>query len=344
MKSAFFKLFTFAAVMLTAMLLFAAGGPAVPLPTFDDHSALPFIGIAGMIINKANLSALFTGIKTAFNTGFRDAKAMWQTVATLVPSTTSDEKYGWLGQFPRLREWVGDRYVKSLAAHDYSIKNKTYEATVGIPRENIEDDQYGVYAPLYQEMGHAAATHPDELVFALLGAGFTTLCYDGQFFFDTDHPVGDQEGAAASVSNMQAGAGNPWFLLDTSRPLKPLIFQKRKDYNIQAMTTEDDEKVFMSKEFRYGIDARCNVGFGFWQQAFGSKATLDKANFDLAVAAMMAFKSDEGRPLGTKAVVLVCGPSNRAAANDVVLTERLASGASNTNFKAVEVMVVPWLT
>lgn len=344
MKRALFHLFSFAAVMLTAVLMFTAGGPAVPPTLLAHDSALPFIGLAGMIINRANLSALFTGIKTAFNTGFREAATYWEKIATLVPSTTSDEKYGWLGQFPRLREWIGDRYVKSIAAHDYSIKNKTFEATVGIPRENIEDDQFGVYAPLYQEMGHASKTHPDELIFALLAAGFTTTCFDGQFFFDTDHPVGDQEGAAVSVSNMQAGAGNPWFLIDASRPLKPLIFQKRKDYNIQAMTTEDDEKVFMSKEFRYGVDARCNVGFGFWQQAFGSKATLDKTNFDAAMAAGMAFKSDEGRPLGIKFTHLVCGPSNRAAANDVVLTERLANGASNPNFKAVEVMVVPWLT
>lgn len=345
MKSALFKFFTFAAVMLAAMLLFAAGGSAAPVPTFGVHDpAMPFIGLAGMIINRANLSALFTGIQTAFNQGFRDARAQWSTVATLVPSTTETEKYGWLGQFPRLREWIGDRVVKNLAAHDYSIKNKDYESTIGIKRNNIEDNTYGVFTPLYQEMGFAAATHPDELIFALLAAGFTTTCYDGQYFFDVDHPVGDSEAAAASVSNMQAGAGNPWFLMDLSRPLKPLIFQRRKDYAIKAMTAEDDEKVFMSNEFRYGVDARCNVGFGFWQQAFGSKATLDATNFNAAYAAMTAFKSDEGRPLGIKPTHLVCGGTNRAAANDVVLAERLANGASNTNFKAVEVMVVPWLT
>lgn len=297
-----------------------------------------------MMINQHTLTALFVGVKTAFNGGFRDAKPLWNRIATLSPSSTSTEEYGWLGQYPRLREWLGDRHVKNIAAHGYAIKNKKFESTVAIPREAIEDDSHGVYTPLFQEMGYAAATHPDELVLALLASGFTTECYDKQFFFDTDHPVLNAAGVETSVSNMQSGTGAPWFLLDVSRPLKPVIFQKRRDYDIKAMTKADDESVFMRDDYRYGIDARCNVGFGFWQQAFGSKATLDQTNFDAAVAAGMAFKSDEGRPLGINFNLLVCGPSNRAAARATVEVARLAGGADNPNYKAVEVLVVPWLT
>jgi len=296
-----------------------------------------------VIINKANLSALFIAFKAAFNEGFRGAKPQWEQVATLVPSTTKEEKYGWLGQFPRLREWVGDRQVKNLAAHDYSIRNKSFEATIGVKREEIEDDSYGVFKPLFQEMGYAAVTHPDELVYGLLAAGFASLCFDGQYFFDTDHPVGDEANGIASVSNMQAGGGNAWFLLDAKRPLKPLIFQKRKDYNLQTLIGEDDEAVFMRGEYRYGVDARGNVGYGFWQLAFGSKATLDETNFNAARVAMLAFKSDEGRPLGIQPTVLICGPSNAALAEKLLLTATLANGASNPNYKKVELLVVPWL-
>ncbi len=296
-----------------------------------------------MIINKTNLAALFTGYKAAFNQGFRSAETYWDKVATPVPSSTKSNTYGWLGQFPKLREWAGDRAVKNLAAHGYSIVNKDFEGTVAVPRSDIEDDEYGVFRPLFEEMGFAAATHPDELVFGLLAAGFSTPCYDGQYFFDTDHPVGNEETGVTSVSNMQSGAGNPWFLLDTRRPLKPLIFQKRRDYALQAFTSPDDEHVFKRNEFLYGVDARVNVGFGFWQQAFGSKATLDATNFNAAFEAMMAFKSDEGRPLGIKPSLLVVGPSNRAEAFEVVKAERNASGATNINRNAVDVLVVPWL-
>jgi phage major head subunit gpT-like protein len=292
-----------------------------------------------MIINQGNLANLFTGYKAAFNTGFRSSSPMFEKVATVVPSSNASEDYAWLGQYPQLREWLGDRHVKSMAANKYSIRNKKFEATVSVPREDIERDNHGIYAPLMQEMGYAASTHPDKLVFDLLAAGFATACYDGQYFFDTDHPVN-----GASVSNYGGGASNAWYLLDTRRPLKPLIFQKEKDYQLLALTDERDEAVFMRGEYRYGVDARGNVGYGFWQQAYASKDTLNSTNFDAGVAAMMGFKSDEGRPLGISPNLLVVGPSNRAAGRALIEAETLASGASNTNFKAVELYVCPWLT
>ena len=64
--------------------------------------------------------------------------------------------------------------------------------------------------------------------------------------------------------------GSAWFLLCTSRPLKPLIFQERKKPKFVSKTNETDDNVFMSKQFLYGVDARGNAGYGFWQMAYGS--------------------------------------------------------------------------
>lgn len=295
-----------------------------------------------MIINQGNLSALFTGYSAAFSNGFRDVKPLWSRVATQVPSSTRQEKYAWLGQYPRLREWVGDRVVKGMAAHDYSIVNKTFESTIAVPREDLEDDSYGVFAPLFAEMAFAAATHPDELIFALLKAAFATLCYDGQNFFDANHPV---PGAAGGVySNHGGGAATQWYLLDVSRPLKPLIFQQRRAYALQAMQQLDDERVFMSKEFLYGVDARLNVGLGFWQQAFGSKVALDAAGYAAARAAMMGVVSDDGRPLGIMPNLLVVPPSLEGAARTLLLLQYAAPGVINPWFNTAEILVVPWLT
>ena len=297
-----------------------------------------------MQISATALAALYNAVKLHFNQGRNGYKPLWDRVATLVNSTAAQEDYAWLGEFTRLKEWVGDRTVEQMRMYDYSIKNKKYEATEGIKAEYIEDDTYGVLMAKFEDMGHAAATHPDELVFQLLAAGFGTLCYDGQNFFDVDHPVG-KTGEEVSVSNFQDGAGQPWFLLDTSRPLKPLIFQRRRDYRLQAKTDAgNSDHVFMTDEYLYGVDARVNVGFGFWQQAFASKAALTDTNLDAAIQAMMSFKSDQGRPLGIMPTMLVVGPSNRAAAKKVVEAEYKAQGESNTNYQAVEVVVVPWLS
>lgn len=292
-----------------------------------------------MDITQNTVKALYTAVKTAFSDGRNGYQPKWQQVATLVPSTTMTEDYAWLGEFSRLREWIGERQINRMKVHGYSLKNKKYEATEGVPREYVEDDTVGVLMPKFQDMGYAAATHPDELVFGLLAEGFTTLCYDGQNFFDTDHPVGDDV-----ASNMQSGSGAPWFLLDTSRPLKPLIYQRRSDYELRAKTDAGtSDHVFLHDEYLYGVNGRGNVGFGFWQQAFASKAELSAANFNSAYETLSGMKSDKGRPLGIMPNLLVVGPKNRAAAKTIIEAENNAQGASNINYKAVEVLVVPWL-
>lgn len=296
-----------------------------------------------MQTSGANLSILFTAVKANFQQGRQMYTPTWEKIATLVPSTTAVETYAWLGEFSRLREWIGERQVNRMKAYGYTLKNLKFEATEGIPRDYVEDDTYGTLMPKFQDMGYAASTHPDEMLYTLVGAGFTSPCYDGQNFFDTDHPV-EVDGKLESVSNMQDGKGNPWFLLDTNRPLKPFIYQRRKDYNLSNKTdAAQSDHVYMTDEFIYGVDGRGNWGFGFWQQAFGSKAELDETNFNKAFETMMSHKSDKGRPLGIMPSLMLVGPTNRAKARALIDAQIKAGGESNTNYKAVELLVVPWL-
>jgi len=296
-----------------------------------------------MIINQSNLGRLFTGYSAAFQRGLGQADPQWNRVATRVPSTTREEKYAWLGQTPNLREWIGDRVIKSIEAHDYSIKNKSWESTIEVGRDDIEDDTYGVYSPLFEEMGRSTAAHPNQLVFSLLGQGFATACYDGQYFFDTDHPVLDEDGKVTSVSNTGGGSGDAWFLIDDSRALKPILYQVRKDYNFVRQDREEDENVFMRKSFRYGVDGRSNVGFGFWQFAYGSKQTLDKSSYKAARTALMGMKGDYGRPLGLRPRLLVVPPALEEAGLELLNAERDAAGATNVYRGTAELLVCEWL-
>jgi phage major head subunit gpT-like protein len=74
-----------------------------------------------------------------------------------LPSTGSDETYGWLGQFPQLRDWIGPRHVRNLKAHKFTIANRKFESTVAIQRDNISDDKLGIFKPSVSEMGHPGA-------------------------------------------------------------------------------------------------------------------------------------------------------------------------------------------
>lgn len=296
-----------------------------------------------MIINHANLAIINQAFSAAFAAGLNGGvPPMWSQVATMIPSTTAEQKYGWLGKFTKFREWVGERQYQNLTQHDYAIKNRTFEDSIEVSRDEIEDDQYGTNAPVVQQIGQDAREHPDELVFGLLKAGFTTPCYDGQYFFDTDHPVG-APGSQFSVSNFQGGAGTPWFLLDTTRVLKPLIYQKRRDYAFQAKTNLSDPNVFELNMFRWGVDGRGNVGYGYWQMAYASKEALDVNSYSDARAAHQSFVGDNGKPLGIRSVELWVPPTLEKQALEVVQAERLANGASNVMRNLSKVVVCPWL-
>lgn len=291
-----------------------------------------------MIINQAALQAIYRSFKTIFEEAFQVVQTQYEKVAMVVPSSVREESYTWLGAFPRMREWVGERQIKNLELHSYTVKNKDWEATVEVDRNDIEDDAIGVYRPIMAELGRTAALHPDELVFGLLGQGFATACYDGQYFFDSDHPVG-----TGVVSNSGGGAGAAWFLLDTSKAVKPLIFQSRRTVEFTSKDRPEDENVFMRKKHLYGVDRRDNAGFGLWQLAYGSKQTLDATNYGAAREAMMAFKDSEGKPLYITPSLLVVPPSLEAEARALLLNERDAQGATNTWKGSAELLVAPWL-
>lgn len=276
-----------------------------------------------MLISRSNVSItdVFTGFKTHFNKGFEGAKSTISIIAMEVPSTAAEENYTWLGSLPTIREWLGDRDVHWLAAWRYTIKNKNFEMTVTVNGNHIEDDQYGLFAPLMTEMGREAAIHPDRIAYDLLKSGFASACYDGKNFFDPEHPVIGADGVERGVSNMQAGAGPAWFLIDATRSLRPLVHQKRRPYRFIALNTDNSEHVFWRNEYHYGCDGRSNVGFGLWQLAHGSKAELTHENYEAARTAMATLTKDGGSKLGITPTHLIVPQELEGAARRIVKNE-----------------------
>ncbi|MDI4664709.1 Mu-like prophage major head subunit gpT family protein [Xanthobacter autotrophicus] len=296
-----------------------------------------------MIVNRPNLLTLGVGFNTAFTQGLGQGESQYQRIATPVPSTTGEQEYGWLGKVPNVREWIGDRQVQNISAGSYRIKNKDFELTLAVDRNDIEDDNIGIYAPLFQEMGAATASAYDRSVWGLLKAGFTTPCYDGQYFFDTDHPVLNENKVEVSVANTDGGAGAPWFLIDDRRTLKPIILQVRKAWQFVPKDKLDDDNVYHSKKFLYGVDGRYNVGYGFWQYCWGSKQPLDADSYGAARAALSGMTGDYGRPLGIMPRLLIVPPSLEKAAREILQNDRNEVGATNPWKGTAELLVVPWL-
>lgn len=341
MKNVFRSLGIWTMLLVAAVAMFPGLTPADSGPT---NGVLPLIGFAGMIINASAISAIFVNLKATFAKAFDAAPSVWEKVAMLVPSTGSQNDYSWIDNFPKMRQWVGEKAVKSLAAFNYTLVNKPFEATVGVKRDDIEDDNLGIYAPQAQMAGFSAKQWPDELIMDIVNGAFTNLCFDGQYFCDTDHSVAgasvsnkgtaalsvasqaaaiasygaartamrkfkDDEGrplnitpnvllvppalehiALALINNdrLDDGKANPykgtaevvvdarltsdtaWFLLDTTKPVKPFVFQRRKEPVFVSQTDMSATDVFLRGEYKFGAEARGNAGYGLWQLCYGS--------------------------------------------------------------------------
>lgn len=304
------------------------------------------------IVNSATLNNLRTTVRGEFNIAFKNANAtsLYKRLATTIKSTSKTNTYDWLGKFPQMREWVGKRVLKDMSEASYQITNKKYEATLGVDRADIEDDNLGLYSTIAQSMGQEANDFLDREIAKLLKNGFTSTCYDGQNFFDEEHPVFekvDGTGSKKLVSNIykktSSDSSEPWYLLSLDRPLKPLIHQERTGMELESLTDPKDESVFMEDLVRYGIRYRGNFGYGLWQQAVASKADLDADAFEAAYKQMQEFKRDGGDPMGIRATALVVSPSLQSAAEKILKRTVLDNGAGNINYNKVELIVNPWL-
>lgn len=298
-----------------------------------------------MDLTLTNLKTAGVGFKKNYQTGFDSVKPMWSNIASELSSSTSSNEYGWLGDMSGLTEWIGDRTIDRIGQHDYSIKNRKFQKTVAFLIDDLDDDNVGLYANRMQGIGEAAARHPDELVFETLEKGFSSQCYDGQNFFDEDHIVIGKDKKEKSVSNLYgAGQANPaWYLMDTSRSLKPLVRQVRMKAKFQAMTDISNQHVFMKDEVLYGVKTRENTGYGFWQMAFASKKEFNAANFAEVYTAMKSQEGDFGKKLALQPNVLLVPNNLEDAANALMNAEKIG-GEMNVHRNKVKVIACPWLS
>lgn len=112
-------------------------------------------------------------------------------VANLFGSDQASETYAFLGMSPKMREWVGGRQAKGLRGNQITIINRHYEATLEIARRDARRDKTGQLVARVNEFADRAQTHWASLLSVLLIDAEATVCYDGQFYFDTDHSEGD---------------------------------------------------------------------------------------------------------------------------------------------------------
>jgi len=118
-------------------------------------------------------------------------------LANMFGSDQASETYAFLGQSPVFREWIGGRQAQGLRSDSLIIRNKHYEATLQIERKDARRDKTAQIEARVAEFADRSLTHWASLLSTLLLNGASTVCYDGQYYFDTDH----SEGSSGAQSN-----------------------------------------------------------------------------------------------------------------------------------------------
>ncbi|MFQ3611270.1 MAG: Mu-like prophage major head subunit gpT family protein [Fimbriimonadales bacterium] len=302
------------------------------------------------LVRSDLLSLVEAGLRTEFFGAYRqlESASIVPQIATIVRTNLPTQKYGWLGTVPVMREFVDERSPSGLRVLEYTISDRTWEASIAVERRALEDEQYDMIRMRVRDLALEAVRHREQLVIQALLQGATTgFTYDGYKLFDTNH----QEGESGVQSNVYNGAlstealqqaiarmmqfkddrGRPmgimpdtllvgpklhwlamellespivvqanttnnstpyknvlqgklrlmvspyitgadenrWFLLDTSRSVRAVIFQERRDVPLEfsALDSPNSEQVFLRDKAFYGVRARYGVGYGLWHTA-----------------------------------------------------------------------------
>lgn len=150
------------------------------------------------------------GVKSMLLLALETGTAAW--VTQLAMSTNSDqasEEYAWLGAPPAMHEFIGKRRLDELAEVSFKISNKDHEANIRIKSKDMRRDKTGQIQVRIDQLADRVNDYPAKLLSTLLLNGESALCYDGQYYFDTDHEEGD------------SGAQSNKITFDVGTPTKP---------------------------------------------------------------------------------------------------------------------------
>lgn len=142
-----------------------------------------------MAIDRITSRAVIGEFYKTLNEG---AGAPWINALSMYMASDQDqETYAWLGMTPALREWIGGRHAKGFKENGITIENKHFESTLEVLVKHMRRDKSGQVMVRIRELARRANTHWASLLSTLIANGESAVCYDGQYFFDTDHSEGD---------------------------------------------------------------------------------------------------------------------------------------------------------
>jgi phage major head subunit gpT-like protein len=249
-----------------------------------------------MIFTPQTLVDLQKRFSLLFENGFEaNVPVFWDKKAERIDTPGVEiNVLGWLAEMPMFRKWVGARQAKRLAARAFQVKNDDYEFSYAVSRNDIKYDRLGIYRSHFTAAGVAARVWKDQMLNVVQKAGKTSLCYDGQFFYDTDHPVDVDDPTKGTFINLRTA-----FALNADNVQTAFAYQASlKDANGEPMMIRADV-------------IECNTNM--------RQKALEAVRADATVALVK-------NVAGTENVAAATKPNQAAGLVDIWLNDRIEDG------------------
>ena len=133
-------------------------------------------------INDAQLQELGKILNAKWTAAFEAApQTQLNALATMYTSTAASNNYAFLEALGGWSEWNGARKFKDVASQQFEVLNKDYEMSLKMPKNQIEDDQIGMYTDLVPNMVQQWFKKQQGLIMSVLTSN--PIAYDGVALF-----------------------------------------------------------------------------------------------------------------------------------------------------------------
>jgi len=221
-----------------------------------------------------DVSAFTVQARTEFMDGMMAAEqkslpANYEPFVTKMASKTLVETHLWMSNLPRLKEFKGYVPFAKLSVKGYTVTNKEWRVGVEVPKVTIDDDQAGGYLKQINGLPKRAQEDAGHQVLSHLVAGTSNTCFDGSAFFASSHTIGsgDNLDTANSAGSSDGTTHYMIGLVLTNTVVKPVVYQDREPMT-SLQTDADTPQAALAKDYKYWVDGRFGLAYGYWWDAY----------------------------------------------------------------------------
>ena len=149
------------------------------------------------IIDRQKLEAAYITFSTLFDMQLTKTPTIFQDIATVIPVASTVTQFKWLGDVPKMTEWIGQRAINKLQAETHQISTKDWANGIEVGRDELADDSLGLVEPRITALAQEGMWKMEDLVMDFFNdgiAGTLGLAYDGQPLYDDAHTASGSGG------------------------------------------------------------------------------------------------------------------------------------------------------